>query len=51
MRLPGLAAVRPLTTSALACCSAGEIGPPDGAAPNAPSAGVGWHIMVTILGR
>ena len=35
------------------CYCAGEIGPPDVPAqqPNAPSAGVGWHVMVTTLGR
>ncbi|HUT37647.1 MAG TPA: FIST N-terminal domain-containing protein [Planctomycetota bacterium] len=35
------------------CYCAGEIGPADGpdAKPNGPSSGVGWHIMVTVLGR
>ncbi len=33
------------------CYCAGEIGPPHGSEPNAPSAGVGWHIMFTLLTR
>ncbi|MBM4034627.1 MAG: hypothetical protein FJ291_23025 [Planctomycetes bacterium] len=33
------------------CYCAGEIGPPEGSKPNSPSVGVGWHIMLTVIGR
>jgi len=51
-----LAAIRKVLEETLplfGCYCAGEIGPADipGAKPNDPASGVGWHIMLTVLGR